>query len=59
MKGKNQPLFFSIGDTGPDGILDFRPFEVSINPYHAWYNVAEPAPTLPFLLKNAPPIGVD
>jgi calcineurin-like phosphoesterase family protein len=59
MKGKNQPLFFSIGDIGPDGILDFRPFEVSINPHHAWYNVAEPTPTLPFLLKNAPPIGFD
>ncbi len=59
MKGRYDPLFFAIGNIGVDGELDFYPFEVSINPYHAWYSVAEPKPTLPYLLKNAPPIGAD
>jgi hypothetical protein len=59
MKGRYDPLFFSIGDIGLTGELDLRPFEVSLNPYHDWYDVLEPAPSLPYLLKNAPPIAFD
>jgi len=59
MKGRNQPIYFSIGNIGFDGKLDMRPFELSLNPYHPWYRIAEPMPTIPFLQKDAPPIGVD
>jgi hypothetical protein len=59
MKGRGKPIFFAIGNIDADGQLDLRPFDVSINPYNPRYTTLEPKPTLPDLLKNAPPIGID